>query len=335
MKLDIIARNAQRAICKGEFLAKKHAPELLIAGGVISMVAAVGTAVAATTKLEVILDDTNAKLEAADIAVKRCKEDPEKFRKMYEDRGVTEYTEDDAAREKTIIYIQGGWKVVKLYLPTVTFMALSAGCVLAAHDILSKRNVALLAAYKASESSFLKYRDRVREEIGEERENDIYYGNVVSETIKEKVEDPETGKTKTVKRELKKTGGVVCSRYARFFDETNPNYNKPCKNLETGEFVDIRTAAERNRYFIECQLQKARREFKRRGHLFLNEAYDLLDMDRSDEGQLVGWIDDGETEIDFGIYDVKSVPERAAFINGTEASVLMDFNVQGVIYDLI
>lgn len=334
MKVDMIVQNAQRLIGRGELLAKKHAPEILIAGGIISMVAAVGTAVAATTKVEAILDDANAKLEMSDTLVERYKADPEQFKKDYEEKGVTEYTEEDSSREKTIIYIQSGWKLVKLYIPTVTFMALGVACVLSAHNILSKRNVALLAAYKASESSFLQYRERVREEIGEERENDIYYGNV-TETVKEKVTDEKTGKTKTVKRELKKTGGVVCSRYARFFDESNPNYNKPCKNLETGEFVDIRTAAERNRYFIECQQKKAMQMFKRRGHFFLNEAYDLLDMPRSDEGQLVGWIDDGDTVIDFGIFDFKSCPQRAEFVNGNEASVLLDFNVQGVIYDLI
>lgn len=334
MKLDSIVRSAQKALGRTELLAKKHAPEILIAGGVVSMVAAVGTAVAATTKLDIILDETHEKLDAANVTYSRWQEDPEKFSRDFSDRGVTEYTEDDCNRDKAIIYIQGGWKVAKLYAPTVTFMALSVACVLSAHNILSKRNVALLAAYKASESSFLKYRDRVREEVGEERENDIYYGNV-TETVKEKVTDEKTGKVKTVKRELKKTGGVVCSRYARLFDETNPNYNKPCKNLETGEFMDVRTAAERNRYFIECQQKKAMQMLKRRGHLFLNEAYDLLDMKRSDEGQLVGWIDDGDTVIDFGIFDFKSCPQRADFVNGNEASVLLDFNVQGVIYDLI
>lgn len=70
-----------------------------------------------------------------------------------------------------------------------------------------------------------------------------------------------------------------------------------------------------------------------RGHVFLNEAYDALGLERSKEGAVVGWVLDynGDNFIDFGIY----TKENARFVNGDERAVLLDFNVDGVIFDKI
>jgi hypothetical protein len=56
-------------------------------------------------------------------------------------------------------------------------------------------------------------------------------------------------------------------------------------------------------------------------------------------GHEVGWVYDeknpvGDNFVDFGIYDLYN--ERArAFVNGYERTILLDFNVDGVISDLI
>jgi hypothetical protein len=52
---------------------------------------------------------------------------------------------------------------------------------------------------------------------------------------------------------------------------------------------------------------------------------------------MVGWIDggDGDGYVDFGIYDIAAVNNRREFINGYEPSIILDFNVDGVIWDKI
>jgi hypothetical protein len=59
----------------------------------------------------------------------------------------------------------------------------------------------------------------------------------------------------------------------------------------------------------------------------------MLDVDRTKAGAVVGWVisDNGDNFIDFGIYEAMN----ARFVNGWERSILLDFNVDGVIYDKI
>ena len=79
-----------------------------------------------------------------------------------------------------------------------------------------------------------------------------------------------------------------------------------------------------------------------RGHLFLNEVYDMLGYPRIKEGNIIGWIYDeknpvGDNFVDFNIYPLNGIVDQAKinFINGDERSILLDFNVDGPILDLI
>lgn len=74
-----------------------------------------------------------------------------------------------------------------------------------------------------------------------------------------------------------------------------------------------------------------------RGHVFLNEVYDALGIERTPEGSVVGWVlgDRGDDFIDFGIFGNDWDIAKRMFVNGDERSVLMDFNVNGVIWDRI
>jgi hypothetical protein len=68
-------------------------------------------------------------------------------------------------------------------------------------------------------------------------------------------------------------------------------------------------------------------------NVFLNEIYDALGFERTPIGALVGWTDDGDGDgfVDFGLF----TNENARFVNRLEPVVLLDFNVDGVIYDKI
>lgn len=59
-------------------------------------------------------------------------------------------------------------------------------------------------------------------------------------------------------------------------------------------------------------------------------------MERTKAGSVIGWIMNkgGDNFVDFGMFDGSSESVRA-FVNGLERSILLDFNVDGVIYDLI
>ncbi len=75
------------------------------------------------------------------------------------------------------------------------------------------------------------------------------------------------------------------------------------------------------------------------GHLFLNDVYDMLGFDRTPAGQLVGWVlnnKTGEGFVNFNLYDMyDQLKEDADGVKSYERVVLLDFNVDGVVYDLI
>ena len=114
------------------------------------------------------------------------------------------------------------------------------------------------------------------------------------------------------------------SEYARFCDAASSNFAKD---------------PEYNMMFLRRQQDYANEMLKSRGHLFLNEVYDLLDIPRSKAGQVVGWVYDkngntkGDHYVDFGLYRNDQGTRR--FVNGLEYNILLDFNVDGVIYDMI
>jgi hypothetical protein len=64
----------------------------------------------------------------------------------------------------------------------------------------------------------------------------------------------------------------------------------------------------------------------------------MLGIDRSKAGSVVGWVitkeGTGDNFIDFGVFDGDN-PRARDFVNGREGSILLDFNVDGVIYDKI
>lgn len=65
----------------------------------------------------------------------------------------------------------------------------------------------------------------------------------------------------------------------------------------------------------------------------------MLGFPETPYGALAGWLkDEGDGVVDFGIFNIddpKYGQKRADFINGFERSVILDFNVCGIIYDKI
>ena len=114
------------------------------------------------------------------------------------------------------------------------------------------------------------------------------------------------------------------SPYARIFDEGHPAYMKD---------------AEQNKFYLLALQAQANDRLKSRGHLFLNEVYEMLGFRLTKAGAVVGWIYDprepmGDNFVDFGMFEV--CREKAVdFVNGYERSFILDFNVVGDITDAL
>ena len=306
-------QTAKFAIGRGGLILKKYSPEILTAAGVIGTVGSTVMACKATLKVEDILDEAKKKSNLIN-AVHDGEIEVD-----------AEYTDKDYSKDLLVNRTQTAVKLIKLYGPAITLGALSITAILGGQHILRKRNVAVMAAYKLCEESFTNYRSRVKDELGEEKDRQFYYG-ITEETVKDKVKSKD-GKTKTVTTKVEKTPDHLYSQYARFFDEANMNWDK---------------SPEQNMYFLKMVQNQMNDKLKARGHVFLNEVYDALGFERSEAGQLVGWVwnkdntamEAGDGYIDFGIFDGNSYAKRA-FVNGDERSILLDFNIDGMIYDLI
>lgn len=289
---------------------KKHSPEILVVTGVVGTVASAVMACKATTKIDEVLAET--------------KDNIDKTKDYVENKGFSEkYTEEDYKKDLTIFYAKGGLELVKLYAPSVALGALSITAILSGHNVLRKRNVALAAAYATVEKGFKEYRGRVVERFGEELDRELKY-NIKAKEVEETTVDEKTGEEKVTKKTVNVADPNNYSTYARFFDDGCTGWTKD---------------PEYNLMFLKNQQRYANDLLKSRGHLFLNEVYDMLGIPRTKAGQVVGWIYDeeypnGDNFVDFGIYDLYNEKARD-FVNGYEKTILLDFNVDGDIMNLI
>jgi hypothetical protein len=217
------------------------------------------------------------------------------------------HVDEPDSKDVAYVYAKNIAYIARIYAPAVVVGVVSISSLTGSHIALNKRNAGLTAAYAALSKAYGEYRERVSEEFGEQKEKDIYHAALV-----EKV------KSEDGREEIAVVDPNKWSPYARFFDECSVNWQKN---------------AELNRLFVQCQQNYANHLLHARGHVFLNEIYDMLGLERSKAGAVVGWVisDDGDNYIDFGMYQASS----NRFVNGEERTVLLDFNVDGVIYDKI
>ena len=333
MKKFEITKNMTRAFGKAGLTCKKYAPEALVIAGIVGVVTSAVMACKATTKVNDIIEETKENthdlhLVATAAGLKEAtdefsNEDIRKIDILSAKEDVKNYTAQDLKKDTTIIYAQTAVKFIKLYGPSVVLGALSITSILASNNILRKRNVALAAAYATVDKGFKEYRSRVVERFGKDIDRELKY-NIKAKEIEETTKNAK-GKEKTVKKSIEVADVNEHSDYARFFDE-----------LCTGWKRD----AEYNLMFLKHQQNYANEKLQKQGYLFLNDVYDMLGIPKTKAGQIVGWIYDEahpdiyDNFVDFGIYDLYNEKARD-FVNGREKSILLDFNVDGNILDLI
>lgn len=313
--------SVSRTFHKGVFQIKKHSPEILVVSGVVGMVGSAVMACKATTKLDAILKNAKTNVEA----VTKAKEEGE-VGIPNEETGEIElvpYTEEDYKKDIVAVHVRNGLELAKLYAPSVVLGAASITCILAGHNILNKRNVALAAAYATVDSSFKEYRDRVIDRFGEELDRELRY-NVKAQEVETTVQNEDGTETTTTEVIQTATTGYG-SEYAFFFDEYSSQWTKD---------------PEYNKMFLVQVEREANRKLKQNGFFFLNDLHKMLGVDATKAGQIVGWVYDpegnveGDNYISLRLFDVTNEQKRM-FVNGKERSILIDPNVQGNIWDLM
>lgn len=281
---------------------KKYSHEILVVAGIAGTVVSAVLACKATTKVAEILDETKGTLDTIHEGMETGAINGQ------------EYTTEDGKKDTVVVYAQTGMKLAKLYAPAIILGTLSITSILASNNILRKRNVALGAAYAAIDKSFKEYRGRVIERFGEQVDTELKYG-IKAKKFEEIEVDPETGKEKKVKKTVMVADPNLQSDYAVYFDSKSRNYE---------------TNPDYNRMFLKAQQAFANDKLQTRGHLFLNEVLDDLDLPRTPAGQIVGWTKDGpDGYVNFRIVEV----ERETEDGRHEPALLLDFNVEGNIWE--
>ncbi len=308
MKVEIINKAAVAVknavgpvVGKAGLIAKKASPTVMLAAGGVGIVAAgVWACVNSYKKLPDIVKDSNGELDAVDVNF---------------EKGTPEYKK---ATTKSMIRTTG--KVVRIYSGPIILGTVSLGLIVGSHVVLNRRYLGAAAAYKAVDEAYKTYRNRVKDILGEEAENDIYTGKSVSKKNKDAADD--SADAVITPDGITLNPDFHCSPYARFFDENSIAWKKN---------------PEYNMLFLRNQQNFANDLLHSRGHVFLNEVYDCLGIPRSRAGAVVGWIMDGDGDnyITFGLDNINPSEGVRDFVNGYERSVLLDFNVDGIIYDKI
>lgn len=309
-KTDIMT-TMSRTFNKALLQVKKHSPEILVGAGVIGVTASAVMACKATLKVNEIIDESKENIEKIHVATE----------KGYTEAGAV-YNEEDSKKDLTIVYVQTGVKLVKLYAPAIAVGALSLAGIIKSHQILTTRNAALAAAFTAVDKGFKEYRGRVIERFGKELDQELQYGIKAKEIEVTTVN--EDGSETTEKMTVDVYDPNNYSPYARIFDDGCNGWDKD---------------AEYNLNFLKKTQAYANEKLQKQGYLYLNDVYQMLGFPKTKAGHVVGWIYDevnpvGDNFVDFGFMNIYSEKARD-FVNGYEKVVVLDFNVDGNIYELM
>ena len=280
---------------------QKHSPELLLGAGIVGFIGTVVLACKATVRAEDVLNTHKFNMDMAKEADELA--DP---KEGY-----------DIRKEKAIVYAHTVVNMSKTYAPAIAAGSATLFCFLKAYNIANARYVGAVAAYNAVSAAFNDYRARVKEECGEAVDQHFMYGG---DRTKIDATIDEDGKQRKIKEEVEDIKIDGHSQYAIIFDKRSPDWDpNPLFNYK----------------WLRANETAANDILHTRGHLFLNEVYDMIGMPHTTAGAVVGWVDgNGDSFVDFGLYDPNNESAKR-FINGEDNTVLLDFNVDGVIFDKI
>ena len=282
-------------------VAKAQSPKVLFYTGLVLMGGTVVTACRGTMQLEDTLEHIRKDREDVETVVMA---NPGK------------YSERDVQKLNAYITAKGLVQITKLYLPSVALGVAAVACLTSSHNQLTRRNAGLSAALAATERALDRYRNRVREELGEDRELKIWRGE---RTEEQAILDDEGRETKS-KKKVKVGGGY--SPYARIWGRDTTQEWDPQPEYNLAKLRSVQSWATMT--------------LNQRGHLFLNEVLDELGLERMPAGAVVGWMSEKyggkDGYVDFGVLSQGDEVAFLDFVTGREDHILLDFNVDGEIW---
>ena len=302
--MKINTKTLRKSFKKAQLTVKKHSPEILMVAGVIGTVAGAVMACKETLELEDVLDE--------------CKQEKMDLEEQY--AMCEEYSEDALKKDQVKLTIKQAVKIVKLYAPSVIMEVTSIGVIFASNDIMRKRNASMAAAYATLNSMYKRYRQNVIESYGEEVDKDMRFG-VKHEKVTEIDEDGNKVKIDARIVDLDNTA-LAISDYSRFFQAG-------CKGFDA-------SSGRYNLLYLKGIQAMFNNKLIADGYVMLNDVYRELGFDTIPEGWSIGWVYDetnpiGDNYIDFGLYEARNKNQRA--VNDWEPVILMDFNVDGNLYE--
>lgn len=302
--MKINTKTLRKSFKKAQLTVRKHSPEILMVAGVIGTVAGAVMACKETLELEDVLDE--------------CKQEKMELEEQY--AMCEEYSEDALKKDQVKLTIKQVAKIVKLYAPSVIMEATSIGVFFASNDIMRKRNASMAAAYATLNSMYKRYRQNVIESYGEEVDKDMRFG-VKHEKVTEIDEDGNKVKIDARIVDLDNTA-LAISDYSRFFQ-------MGCKGFDA-------SSGRYNLLYLKGIQAMFNNKLIADGYVMLNDVYRELGFDTIPEGWSIGWVYDeanpiGDNYIDFGLYEARNKNQRA--VNDWEPVILMDFNVDGNLYE--
>lgn len=242
----------------------KHSPGILIGIGVVGMVTSTILAVRATPKAIELLEEEKARQN-----YEICKE--------ARDRGLD--TCEEIEHLKPLDAVKTTWKC---YLPAAVIGVTSIACIIGGNSVNTRRNAALGAAYKISETALAEYREKVIETIGERKEREV----------REKV-----GKERLDKHPITPGTEII------YTDKGNTLFLEPLSGRYFYSDVD-----HINRVVNELN---ARMYHGIGGYVSLNEFYDEInvpELSHTSIGDDIGWNVNGGT----GLIDIDFSAHRAS-----------------------
>ena len=213
--------------------------------------------------------------------------------------------------------------LVKHYALPLSLGTASAISLILAHRISAHRIAGLSMAYAGLEESFRNYKDRIEEGFGKEETERILAEADANALDKAKMDYyNETGREFQLKpEEFMRELGV--SPYAVVFDQN-------AKAWEGNEDYSL--------MILHAQENYANDILRTRGYLLLNDVYKGLGLPPTSAGSVVGWVydnEDGDGIVEFGNFEVFNYRDYDPVLGREVTKFVLDFNVDGVIYDQI
>ena len=291
---------------KAGFVLRQASPEILLGTGVVLSLAAIITACA------------------------KMKETDEVREELQEELEVIEETEVRGTKEYLAAHFKAGAKAIFRYLVIfwlpILLWLLSMGSFWYSHGIMVKRNADLASVVVITMQELDKYRGRVREKVGSETENDLFYGLTKRPSGEVITVTDENGKEKKIKQQEKAIEDLPFAPFDRLFDRTNHNFQAtPGNNLIFINGVR-RSLEDKLRY---------RATNNSNGWLTINEVYNELGFESTEAGFNFGWIyskHDPEycsTYLDFGVNECSDQVVKD-YLSGKETVIPLHFNCRPI-----